>query len=233
MKEGDARRLPGYAIAPRGALDSVKRITRGLDGKDIFAKAAYLASDRVIRLSWIHAHGLALEGSSEVSRFRIGNAEFLANKSFMIYLENVRVRKSDLELLAASQKVNIDVTALAEKPADAPKPKKGGRPPDLAEKQRIALAIADAFATVIHIGDDKMLSPPKKNFLDACRRLEMNKTGKTSVFKDTLTADTVADWLRPAGYQFKRGTPTRSNIYTSNLPAIEGKIHRDIFTVVV
>ena len=71
MKDGDARRLPGYAIAPSGAWDSVKRITRGPDGVDKFGKSTDILGDRVFHLDWTHAHGLALEGSSEVSRFRM------------------------------------------------------------------------------------------------------------------------------------------------------------------
>jgi hypothetical protein len=100
MKDGDARRLPGFAIAPRGAFDSVKLITRVPDDVDIFGETICILGDSVFQLSWIHAHGLVLEGSSQVSRFCTGDFEWWANKSFMIYLENVRVRKSDVELLA-------------------------------------------------------------------------------------------------------------------------------------
>jgi hypothetical protein len=142
-----------------------------------------------------------------------------------ITIDQVRISRTEVEKLWTTAQPY-------EQPADVPRAKIG-RPTDLAEKQRVVLAIAEAFAEVIPVGDDKRLPPTKKNFLEACRRLEKSTTDKTSFFKDDLTADTVADWLHPSGYKFKRGTPPRANIYTTSLPKIAGKINKKLFTEIV
>ena len=109
---------------------------------------------------------------------------------------------------------------------------KTGRPPDLAKKEKAALAIVKAFEEIMGQFKGGRLPQSKDDFLDACRRLEKAKTGKASLF-GTATADTVAGWIRPGGYRFASGKPTgKGNLYTSQLPAIAGKILAEVFDAV-
>lgn len=107
---------------------------------------------------------------------------------------------------------------------------KTGRPSDLKKKQGVVLAIVKAFEEVMGQFKSSKLPAPKKDFIDACRRLEKAKTDKAVLF-GTVTAATVTTWLKPSGYQFATGTPSGvKNPYTSKLPAITDKISADVFT---
>ena len=104
-----------------------------------------------------------------------------------------------------------------------------GRPRSVDTK---ALILGRLIEIMLHGTEYKASALPgcADDLLDACQRIEKNKTRKSSVFGGATSA-TFHTWLNSAGYGMKSGrTPAaEENYWTSILPKAMGKITDDIF----
>lgn len=191
----------------------------GKAGKYIFIDALDVISTQLENIlncgNWMNCKGYELVCLAEAEE-----------KSALVTKEAQAVADIERKALEEAASKNQVVSAAVTKA-------KIGRPKTIDKKANAMRQIIGFFekATKIEFNHER-LPGSAANLLDACQRLEKNKTGKKKEELFDINKDTLTSWLKKAEYRFPNGcTPTaENNFWTKHCVETMGLITPEVFT---